>query len=43
LQMPPKIPEIWRAVTSFFIAGPNIGILMDPYFGMISVFISGCS
>ena len=34
LRMPPKIPEIWRAVTAFFIAGSKIGILMDPYFGI---------
>ena len=31
-QMPPKMPEIWRVVTPFFVTGPKFGILMDPYF-----------
>jgi Derlin-2/3 len=27
-------PEIWRLATNFFLSGPKLGILMDPYFGM---------
>ena len=27
-------PEIWRLATNFFLSGPQLGILMDPYFGM---------
>jgi Derlin-2/3 len=26
-------PEIWRLATNFFLSGPQIGIIMDPYFG----------
>jgi hypothetical protein len=26
-------PEIWRPVTSFLLSGPQLGIVMDPYFG----------
>jgi Derlin-2/3 len=36
LRMPPKIPEIWRVVTPFLITSPKFGILMDPYFRMLS-------
>jgi len=25
-------PQIWRLVTSFFLSGPGLGILLDPYF-----------
>lgn len=25
-------PQIWRLVTSFFITGPKMGIIFDPYF-----------
>ncbi|AEO62556.1 uncharacterized protein THITE_2073385 [Thermothielavioides terrestris NRRL 8126] len=25
-------PEIWRLATNFFLSGPQIGIIMDPYF-----------
>jgi Derlin-2/3 len=31
LQFP---PEIWRLATNFFLSGPKIGIILDPYFGM---------
>jgi Derlin-2/3 len=27
-------PEIWRLATNFFLSGPKIGIILDPYFGM---------
>lgn len=27
-------PELWRLATNFFIAGPKIGLILDPYFGM---------
>lgn len=27
-------PEVWRLVTNFFLSAPQLGILMDPYFGM---------
>lgn len=27
-------PEIWRLATNFFLSGPQLGIIMDPYFGM---------
>lgn len=26
------IPEVWRVASSFMITGPQLGILMDPYF-----------
>lgn len=32
LQLPPKIPELWRLITPFLITGPKFGILMDTYF-----------
>lgn len=32
LQLPPKIPEIWRLITPFLITGPKFGLLMDTYF-----------
>lgn len=32
LQLPPKIPELWRLVSPFLITGPKFGLLMDPYF-----------
>ncbi len=27
-------PELWRLVTSFLITRPQIGLILDPYFGM---------
>ena len=27
-------PELWRLVTNFFLSGAQLGIIMDPYFGM---------
>ncbi len=27
-------PQVWRLVTNFLIAGPGLGIIMDPYFSM---------
>ncbi|KAH0251247.1 hypothetical protein KCU84_g24599, partial [Aureobasidium melanogenum] len=26
------IPQVWRLVTGFFITGPSLGLIMDPYF-----------
>lgn len=26
-------PEIWRLVTSFLLCGPQLSLIMDPYFG----------
>ncbi|THZ02387.1 hypothetical protein D6C93_03264 [Aureobasidium pullulans] len=26
------VPQIWRLVTAFFITGPSLGLIMDPYF-----------
>jgi Derlin-2/3 len=31
-QMPPKIPEVWRLLSSFLITGSGIGLLFDAYF-----------
>ena len=27
-----QIPEIWRLATAFFITGPKLGMILDPYF-----------
>jgi Derlin-2/3 len=27
-------PELWRLVTTFLISGPQIQLILDPYFGM---------
>ncbi len=27
-------PELWRLVTSFLVTRPQIGLILDPYFGM---------
>lgn len=29
------LPQIWRIVTAFFITKPKLGIIFDPYFGMV--------
>jgi Derlin-2/3 len=26
------VPQIWRLVTNFFITGPKLGMILDPYF-----------
>ena len=27
-----EVPQIWRLVTNFFITGPKLGMILDPYF-----------
>ena len=27
-----QLPQIWRLVTSFFVTGPQLGLIMDPFF-----------
>lgn len=27
-----QLPQIWRALTCFFITGPSLGLIMDPFF-----------
>lgn len=27
-----QLPQIWRLVTAFFISGPSLGLIMDPFF-----------
>jgi len=27
-------PQVWRLATNFLVAGPGLGIIMDPYFSM---------
>lgn len=27
-----QLPQIWRLVTAFFITGPQLGLIMDPFF-----------
>lgn len=31
-------PQIWRALTTFLVSGPKLGIIMDPYFCMLKTF-----
>lgn len=30
------LPQIWRIVTAFFITKAKLGIIFDPYFGMVN-------
>lgn len=27
-----QLPQIWRAFTAFFVTGPSLGLIMDPFF-----------
>ncbi len=41
-------PEIWRLVTSFWVTGPQLGILLDTYFckfhpGSEDIWLCGCA
>ena len=33
-------PEIWRFITSFLLSGPQLGIILDPYFSRLPSSVS---